>query len=323
MENILVIGGAGFIGSHLVDRLIDMEHNVTVFDSLEPAVHSDSRPPSYLNPKIHFVKGDVCNYSHLKRVIKDKTIIVNMAAHIVDRTSEIKRYLDTNVGGTANLLECLLNTENCCRKLIHASVLHRSTRKLFAYHPFYYISKKAQEEHVYKFSRLFKFPVVILRYAEVYGVRQSLSVGLGPIIMRILEQKFDKLFLRKDNYAIDFISVCDAVEATIRSMFNSVANGKIYEIGTAQPKQLHDVTCLILQQVKAKIPTLYAPEQSNRDAPTFVSKADIGLLEHDLDFKPTDTLNQDIHSLVEWLFSPQGVDKIQTAKHNHKLIRRH
>jgi dTDP-L-rhamnose 4-epimerase len=322
MENILIIGGAGFIGSHLADRLIDMNHNVTVFDSLEPVVHPDGRPPAYLNPKIHLIKGDVCNFSHLKRVIKDKTVIVNMAAHVVDRSNEIKRYLDTNVGGTANLMECLLNSENCCRKLIHASILHRSTRKLFAYHPFYYISKKVQEENIYNFSRLFKFPVVILRYAEVYGIRQSLSVGLGPIVMRILEQKFEKLFLKKESYSIDFISVHDAVSATVKTIFDSVANGKTYEVGTAQPKHLHDVTCMFLQHVKKKLPTLYVPEQSQCYAPSFICKADIELLQHDLQFQPSDTLSVDIPKLVNWLFSPEGIDIIQTAKQNQKITRR-
>lgn len=322
MENILILGGAGFIGSALADRLIAMNHKVTVFDSLEGAVHPDGKPPVHINPNIHFIKGDVCNYSHLKRVVKDKSLIINMAAHVIDRPNEIKRYLDTNVGGTANLLECLLNTENCCRKMIHASMIHRSTRKLFAQNPFYYISKKLQEENVYKFSRLFHFPVVILRYSQVYGIRQSLSTGLGPMIMRILEHHFDRLFLRKNSMMLDFISIRDAVDATVKALFSPAANGKIYDVGSGTTRHLHDVTCLLLQQLKRRLPTLYIPEQSQRFEPVFTCATNIEPIRADLGFDPENTFELDISRIVDWLLSPEGFVYLQAAKDNLKTSKK-
>lgn len=122
-ENILVIGGAGFIGSHLVDRLIDLGHTVTIFDSLEPHVHFDGKPPSYLNAKAMFVKGDVSDYDHLKSVVKDKTIIFHQASLVGGGRfrGAIKRYYDTNVGGIANVLDMLAHSEHCCKKVLVAS----------------------------------------------------------------------------------------------------------------------------------------------------------------------------------------------------------
>jgi len=123
MHNILVTGGAGFIGSHLVDKLIDKGHRVTIFDSLDPKIHHDGIPPRFLNHRAVFIKGDVRDYKHLKSVVKDKSVIFHFAAQLggIDSQYELKNFFDTNVGGMANLADILGNSENCCNKLIHAS----------------------------------------------------------------------------------------------------------------------------------------------------------------------------------------------------------
>jgi len=121
MQNILVIGGAGFIGSHLVDKLVGLGYKVTVYDSLDPHIHSDGKPPVYLNPDAVFVKGDILNYDHIKRVIKDKTIIFHQASLMDPYQYGIKTFLDVNIGGVTNLIDILVNSEHCCQKLIFAS----------------------------------------------------------------------------------------------------------------------------------------------------------------------------------------------------------
>lgn len=121
MQNILVIGGAGFVGSHLVDKLVSLGHKVTVYDSLDSHIHSDGKPPLFLNPDSVFVKGDILDYDHIKRVIKDKTIIFHQASLMDQYQYEIKTFLDINIGGVTNLIDILVNSEHCCQKLIFAS----------------------------------------------------------------------------------------------------------------------------------------------------------------------------------------------------------
>ncbi len=121
MRNILVIGGAGFIGSHLVDRLVGLGHKVTVYDSLDSHTHPDGKPPLFLNPDSVFVKGDILDYNHIKRIVKDKNVIFHLASLMDPHQYGIKKFLDTNMGGVTNLMDILVNSEHCCEKLIFAS----------------------------------------------------------------------------------------------------------------------------------------------------------------------------------------------------------
>ncbi len=119
---ILVTGGAGFIGSFLVDKLIEKDHDVRIFDNLETQVHH-GEVPQWLNKEAEFIKGDICNYSELEKVIEDREIIFHLAAMVGVGQSQyqIKRYVDVNTGGTANLLDILVNSEHDVKKLIIAS----------------------------------------------------------------------------------------------------------------------------------------------------------------------------------------------------------
>jgi len=119
---ILVTGGAGFIGSHLVDKLVEMGHDVVVIDNLEPQVHQ-GKQPSYLNSKAEYIFKDVKDGKTLTSLLKDVEVIFHQAAAVGVGQSmyEIEKYVDANVMGTAKLLDVLVNKENSVKKLIVAS----------------------------------------------------------------------------------------------------------------------------------------------------------------------------------------------------------
>lgn len=121
-KNILVTGGAGFIGSFLVDELIRKGYRVRIFDNLEHQVHGGKKP-SYLNKKAEFIKGDVRNRNELQRAIKGMDAIFHLAAAVgvAQSNYEIKKYIDTNIGGTANLLDILVNEKHFVKKLVTIS----------------------------------------------------------------------------------------------------------------------------------------------------------------------------------------------------------
>ena len=122
---ILVTGGAGFIGSHLVDVLIEKGYSdVIVFDNLEEQVHGKSKSlPHYINRKAKFIKNSITNFNAFQKVIEDSDIIIHLGASVGVAQSmyQIEKYVRTNTLGTANLLDILINSKCSIEKLIIAS----------------------------------------------------------------------------------------------------------------------------------------------------------------------------------------------------------
>lgn len=122
VKKVLVTGGAGFIGSFIVDALVGRGYEVTVFDNFEPQVHN-GRIPSYLNSAARFVSGDVRDYDALKSAVKGAEAIFHEAAMVGVGQSmfQVRKYVDVNSGGTGNLLDILANEPHGVQKLIVAS----------------------------------------------------------------------------------------------------------------------------------------------------------------------------------------------------------
>ena len=123
-EHILVTGGAGFIGSFLVDALLERGHSVRIYDALVPQVHGDEQAvPDYLNPEAEFIKGDVRDRDALGRALRGIDVVYHLAAAVGVGQSmyEIQYYTDVNTLGGAVLLDLVANTEHSVRKMIVAS----------------------------------------------------------------------------------------------------------------------------------------------------------------------------------------------------------
>ncbi|OGG46462.1 MAG: nucleoside-diphosphate-sugar epimerase [Candidatus Handelsmanbacteria bacterium RIFCSPLOWO2_12_FULL_64_10] len=122
-RQILVTGGLGFVGSHLVDALIQRGHRVRVFDNLDPQVHSIGDLPAHTHPDAEVQRGDVRDPDALKRALDGVEVVFHEAAVVGVGQSqyEVRRYVDANVMGTANLLDLLVNAPNRVEKLIVAA----------------------------------------------------------------------------------------------------------------------------------------------------------------------------------------------------------
>lgn len=127
MENILISGGAGFIGSNLALKLVSLGHNVRVLDNLSPQIHTNSKENSQLyqsiKGKVTFINGDVRNRKDWQKAIANSTVIVHLAAETGTGQSmyQIEKYVQVNCGGTAIILDVLANEKHTVKKVVVAS----------------------------------------------------------------------------------------------------------------------------------------------------------------------------------------------------------
>ena len=121
--NVLVTGGAGFIGSHLVDALVDRGHRVRVLDALVSQVHGEDAAPTYLNSAAEFIQADICDRNSVAAALEDIDVVFHEAAEVGVGQSmyEIERYVRANDLGTAVLLEAILARKSQIKKLVVAS----------------------------------------------------------------------------------------------------------------------------------------------------------------------------------------------------------
>ena len=124
MKNILITGGAGFIGANLTIKLVSLGYNVTILDNLSRQIHEENSPLyQSVKDSSNFIKGDVRNKLDWEKALDGQDAVIHLASETGTGQSmyEIERYNDVNILGTANLLDFLVNTEHTIKKLIIAS----------------------------------------------------------------------------------------------------------------------------------------------------------------------------------------------------------
>jgi UDP-glucose 4-epimerase len=244
-RKVLVTGGAGFIGSHLVDRLISEGFAVRVLDSLETG--SLDRIASNLGKEgFDFVKGDIRDYDTVRRASEDVDFVFHEAA-IASIAVSLENPLlvnEVNVTGTLNLLKASL--DNGVRKFIYASSAavygnappaEKTEDMVLNPNSPYGISKLAAEYYVKAFYELYGLGTVSLRYFNVYGPRQrfdpqSAYAGVVTIFVNKLVENLPPVVFGDGEQTRDFVYVEDVVEGNMLALECKSASGEVFNIGT-------------------------------------------------------------------------------------------
>ncbi len=235
---ILVTGGAGFIGSNLVDKLISSDYDVVVIDDLSTGKVEN------LNEKAKLYKMDICDKDILEVFEKEKFDIVYHMAAQIDIQKSIKDPINdamVNIIGTINILEA-------CRKSNVKKIIYSSTAAIYG-NPnhlgidenhykepisFYGASKLSPEYYISIYSKSYNLDYTILRYSNVYGIRQDKN-GEGGVVSIFLDKmmNYENVTIFGDGSSTrDYIYVEDVVDANINSI--EYGNREIFNIGTGK-----------------------------------------------------------------------------------------
>ncbi len=271
MKNILVTGADGFIGSHLVEKLVEKNYNVKAyvfynsFGSWGWLDHVDKEIKG--NIKIHM--GDIRDQNNVRDSLKGCDAIIHLAALIGIPYSYYspESYVDTNIKGTLNLLQASRDKE--IQKFVHTSTSEvYGTAKFVPItenHPLqgqspYSASKIGADQIAYSFYNSFEMPISIIRPFNTYGPRQSARAVIPTIISQILKsQKTIKLGSLKPTR--DFSYVDDTVSGFIAALESKNSIGEFINLGSSFEISIEDTTKCIANLMDNKIEIIQDKER--------------------------------------------------------------
>ncbi len=260
-ENVLVTGGAGFIGSHVVEKLIESKkYNVIVIDNL-----SSGKLENIKNLDIKFIKCDICDNDALEQVFSQEKIdyIIHKAAQVSVSYSMKDSEFDArqNIIGTINLLD--KSRKYDIKKFIFASsaavygipeYLPLDEKHKTSPISFYGLSKQSAEEYIKMYNKTYGLNYIIFRYANVYGERQDANGEAGVIsIFSDKIQNGEKLAIHGDGEQTrDFIYVKDIAAANLRAVEADCIN-EVINIGTGESTSINDLYSIFCDIFEKKI----------------------------------------------------------------------
>ena len=313
MKNILVTGGAGFIGSHLVDRLLaEGDWRVTVVDDFNdfyaPEVKRENVRAHLQSPSYRLFEADIRNRASLEEVFKEEKFeaIVHLAARAGVRPSlaEPTLYTETNINGTLNLLELARAYE--VKQFVFGS--SSSVYGINAKVPFseedpirqpispYAATKGAGELICHTYSHLYGIRSVCLRFFTVYGARQRPDLAIHKFAKLISENKAIPVFgdgtTRRDYTYID-----DIIAGVRAAVDYRASDYEIFNLGESQTVELNELIALLEKELDQHALIDRQPQQPGDVPQTF---ADVSKARRLLGYNPQTKIEDGIHRFVEW-----------------------
>jgi len=311
---IIITGGSGFIGSHLADSLIELNHEVIVIDNLSIG-RIENISHLLENPNFTFVKADIVDYDSIESIFKNVDWVFHLAAlaDIVPSIENPKEYYLSNVNGTFNVLEACKKYK--IKKIIYTASSScygipdnyptKETAKILPQYP-YALTKNIGEQLVMHWCQLYNLSAISLRFFNVYGPRARTSGTYGAVFGVFLAQKLANkpyTVVGDGNQTRDFTFVSDVVSALITSA-KSDLSGEIINIGSNNTYSINHLVKLLGGDIS------YIPKRPGEPDCTW---ANISKASQLLNWKPTVTLEAGVKILLDnmeyWADAPVWDEK--------------
>lgn len=295
----LVTGGAGFIGSHLVEHLISYGHDVTVIDNLHTGNKENLK---HVINQIEFVSGDIKDHELLRKLFKNKNGIFHEAAlaSVQESFTKQKEYHDVNVNGTENILKL---AKEFGIKVVYASsssvygnptkipIKEDAERKPI--NP--YARTKLEDEYLAEKYAKMGVSVVGFRYFNVYGERQSNEyAGVIKLFLERIQQQKSPLVNGDGLQTRDFVYVDDVVNANILAMKSQLRQGFI-NIGSGNSISILELAKTVIKSSGLPLEPIHKPSLEGDVRET---KADITLAKKLLSWEPKTKLEDWLDEII-------------------------
>lgn len=307
----LVTGGAGFIGSHLVDRLLKKEEKVIVLDNFNsfypPSIKRKNIKAHLNNPHFTLIEADIRQRTALKDIFQSYRIdkVIHLAAQAGVRDSLINPFLyeDVNIRGTLNLLDV-------CKDYPLKSFIFASSSSIYGKSenlPFsedeilprpispYGATKLSGEIICRTYHELYNIPIVCIRIFTAYGPRQRPEMAIHKFTHLIEEGKEVPLFGNGSSKR-DYTYISDLVEGII-GILERDFKFEIFNLGGSHPIELTKIVTLIERSLSRKAKVRYLPSQPGEPSLTF---ANISKATQILNYKPKVGIEEGIEKFVSW-----------------------
>jgi nucleoside-diphosphate-sugar epimerase len=307
-SEILVTGGAGFIGSNLVDRLLEDGFKVKVIDDLSTG---DKQNLAHLenNESFEFIEGNIQDFDLIKKTVKGVDAVFHEAA-LVSVTRSVEDPLlsnEINVKGSLNLLKSCVNAN--VKRFVYASscAVYGDAKVLpipedLSAKPLspYAVDKLATENYAKVFYEVYGLETVGLRYFNVYGPRQKYGPYSGVIsifIKRFLENKPPTIY-GDGEQTRDFVNVKDVVEANMLTLSKRDIAGEVFNISSGKAFTINKIV-KIIQKItnKESIDPVYAEPRLGDIKHSY---AKITKAQRNLQFEPKVQLEKGLEQLIKW-----------------------
>jgi len=310
-QKILVTGGAGFIGSHIVDKLMEKEFEVTVLDNLDTG-HMANLESHQGKANFHFRKGDIRDFNLVREILKDVDTVFHEAA-LASVTLSVQNPIlsnDINTTGTLNLLKA--SSDLGVKQFIFASsaavygdAITPEKREDMSTNPKspYGISKLAAENYVKIFHKLYGLKTVTLRYFNVYGPRQRFDLqcaygGVVTIFTNRLLRNLPPIIFGDGEQTRDFVYIGDVVEANMLALERKNAAGEAFNIGTGLNVSVNQIAETLKDVLnKRELENVHAEP---RPAEGRHGYANISKAKRLLGFHPKVSIKDGLFKLVDW-----------------------